>query len=149
MSNKRIAYQIDDLLTLYETYSKDHRACGIVWQFPMALLTVNAAIIAFLLDKPLILLFAPVVNFGLLHALFKLGHNQGAIIESLQSIEQELASYFEGDRSLIPQFEEQRPRILDLPSRKIIAWLLLLLNSIYFVAALTTAGNSLIKIVCK
>lgn len=135
---------------MYEIYSKDNRVYnGIVWQFPLALITVNALSIAFLWDKPFLLPILPIINFALLHALFKLGHNQGAIIDSLKGIENDLKSSSNQVEAYIPKFEKDRPWILGVRSRALISWTLLALNIFFIWVSLMAAGLHLIKIAFK
>ena len=130
-----------DLISLYEIYSNDNRTYNnIVWQFPTALITANIVMVTFLWDKgtlifPYLLLFIPFLNFALIHALFKLGHNQAAIIKSLQAIEtqfkQMLSSESSLDSGVIPDFKKNRKAIMRWSSRSVINWTILFFNCMY------------------
>lgn len=146
MAKRASSFRPSELLEMYEIYSKDNRVYnGIVWQFPLALVTVNAVSIAFLWERPFLLPVLPIINFALLHALFKLGHNQGAIIETLQGIEAELRKKSPRAAAHIPNFEKDRPEILGWRSRVIISWTLLVLNIIFMLLALMAAAIHIVK----
>lgn len=119
-------YDVDNILKLYGIYSNDlQRYNTIIWQFPTALVTVNIFAINFFIDKPHFLLFIPLVNFVLLHALFKHTHHQQAIISALRKIEVKLQKHY--DRDMIPNFEI-RNRVLKISSRFLLSYCLLILN---------------------
>lgn len=101
---------IDNILKLYGIYLNDLKKYNtIIWQFPTALVTVNILAINYLLDKPHILFFISLVNFVLLHALFKHVHHQSAIICTLKKIEYELREHYDRDgRDIIPDFEVKK-----------------------------------------
>ena len=122
---------IGNILKLYEIYSNDlQKYDTIIWQFPTALVTVNILAITFLIDKPHLLLFIPLVNFVLLHALFKHVHNQHAIIETLRKIEGKLREYY--DQGMIPNFET-KTRILKIKSAPLLSYSLLILNIVLLI----------------
>lgn len=147
MAKRASSFRLSDLLELYEIYSKDNRVYnGIVWQFPLALVTVNAVSIAFLWERPLLLPVLPIINFALLHALFKLGHNQSAIIDTLQQIESELRGRSARSASYVPDFEKNRGEILGWRSRMIISWTLLIMNIAFLLVALMAAAMQIVKL---
>ena len=93
-------------LKLYEIYLNDlQKYSTIIWQFPTALVTVNVLAINFLIDKPHVLIFIPIVNSVLIHAVFKHVHHQKAIIEAIKRIERKLKDHDEIDEKVIPDFE--------------------------------------------
>jgi len=139
MSDKK---SFKDLISLYQIYSNDNRTYNnIVWQFPTALITANIIMVTFLWDGqslilPFLLPVIPILNFALLHALFKLGHNQAAIIKSLQAIEAQLKKEFSSDNGQIPNFKKNRNPILSWSSRNVINWTLFIFNCFYLLAAI-------------
>ena len=79
---------IEIILKLYNRYSEDfHKYTTIIWQFPAAIITFNILAINFFLDKPHILLCLPIINFILLHSLFKQIHIQQCLTKALKEIE--------------------------------------------------------------
>ena len=120
---------VDNILKLYGIYSNDlQKYSTIIWQFPTALVTVNILAINFFIDKPHFLLFIPLVNFVLLHALFKHVHHQRAIINALRKIEGKLREHY--DQDMIPNFEV-RNRILKKRSARLLSYSLLILNIVF------------------
>jgi len=118
-------------LKLYEIYSNDfHKYTTVIWQFPTALVTVNILAINFLLEKPHILIFFPIINFVLLHALFKHVHNQNCLKGSLVAIEKELIGTF--SKKIIPNFTP-KSKILKKKSARILSRSLLILNVIFMI----------------
>jgi len=114
------------ILKLYGFYSNDLQKYNtIIWQFPTALITVNILAINFFIDKPHLLLFIPLVNFVLLHALFKQVHIQRALINALKKIEGKLQEHYGHD--MIPNFETKN-RILKIKSAPLLCYSLLILN---------------------
>lgn len=127
--------QLSEILPIYQIISEDNRNYNnIVWQFPTALVAANGVLIQALRDGPaFILLMISILNFGLLHALFKLGHNQHAIILALQRTEG-IMKTIQGKKyqEMLPDFSKDRSRILSKSSRGLINNLLLIANLIYF-----------------
>lgn len=127
--------KLKQILPLYQVISEDNRIYNnIVWQFPTALVAANGLLIQQLNEGPaFILLIISILNFGLLHALFKLGHNQHALIQALQRMEARIKTLEKGCYAeFLPDFEKDRPWILSKSSRDIISFLLLGANTIYF-----------------
>lgn len=127
--------QLSEILPIYQIISEDNRNYNnIVWQFPTALVAANGVLIQALRDGPaFILLMISILNFGLLHALFKLGHNQHAIILALQRTEG-IMKTIQGKKyqEMLPDFSKDRSRVLSKSSRGLINNLLLIANLIYF-----------------
>lgn len=127
--------QLSEILPIYQIISEDNRNYNnIVWQFPTALVAANGVLIQALRDGPaFILLMISIINFGLLHALFKLGHNQHAIILALQRSEG-IMKTIQGKKyqEMLPDFSKDRSRVLSKSSRGLINNLLLIANLIYF-----------------
>jgi hypothetical protein len=127
--------QLSEILPIYQIISEDNRNYNnIVWQFPTALVAANGVLIQALRDGPaFILLMISIINFGLLHALFKLGHNQHAIILALQRTEG-IMKTIQGKKyqEMLPDFSKDRSRVLSKSSRGLINNLLLIANLIYF-----------------
>ena len=120
---------VDNILKLYEIYSNGFQKYStIIWQFPTALVTVNILAINFFIDKPQLLLFIPLVNFVLLHALFKHVHNQSAIKNALKKIEGKLREHY--DQDMIPNFEVKN-WILKIRSARLLSYSLLILNIVF------------------
>ena len=121
---------VDNILKLYGIYSNDLQKYNTtIWQFPTALVTVNILAINFFIDKPHLLLFIPlVVNFVLLHALFKQIHHQRAIINALRKIEGKLREHY--DQDMIPDFEVKNG-ILKKNSADLLSYSLLILNIVF------------------
>ena len=103
--------QLSEILPIYQIISEDNRNYNnIVWQFPTALVAANGVLIQALRDGPaFILLMISILNFGLLHALFKLGHNQHAIILALQRTEG-IMKTIQGKKyqEMLPDFSKDR-----------------------------------------
>lgn len=119
----------DNILKLYEIYSSNLQKYNtIIWQFPTALVSVNILAINFFIDKPYLLLFIPLVNFVLLHALFKHVYNQSAIINALKEIENKLRKHY--DQKIIPNFEVKN-RILKIRSALLLSYSFLILNIMF------------------
>lgn len=127
--------QLSEILPIYQIISEDNRNYNnIVWQFPTALVAANGVLIQALRDGPaFILLMISIINFGLLHALFKLGHNQHAIILAMQRTEG-IMKTIQGNKyqEMLPDFSKNQSRILSKSSRGLINNLLLIANLIYF-----------------
>jgi len=127
--------QLSEILPIYQIISEDNRNYNnIVWQFPTALVAAKGVLIQALRDGPaFILLMISIINFGLLHALFKLGHNQHAIILALQRTEG-IMKTIQGKKyqEMLPDFSKDRSRVLSKSSRGLINNLLLIANLIYF-----------------
>jgi len=127
--------QLSEILPIYQIISEDNRNYNnIVWQFPTALVAAKGVLIQALRDGPaFILLMISILNFGLLHALFKLGHNQHAIILALQRTEG-IMKTIQGKKyqEMLPDFSKDRSRVLSKSSRGLINNLLLIANLIYF-----------------
>lgn len=127
--------QLSEILPIYQIISEDNRNYNnIVWQFPTALVAANGVLIQALRDGPaFILLMISIINFGLLHALFKLGHNQHAIILAMQRTEG-IMKTIQGKKyqEMLPDFSKDRSRVLSKSSRGLINNLLLIANLIYF-----------------
>jgi hypothetical protein len=127
--------QLSEILPIYQIISEDNRNYNnIVWQFPTALVAAKGVLIQALRDGPaFILLMISIINFGLLHALFKLGHNQHAIILALQRSEG-IMKTIQGKKyqEMLPDFSKDRSRVLSKSSRGLINNLLLIANLIYF-----------------
>lgn len=130
-----VELQLSEILPIYQIISEDNRNYNnIVWQFPTALVAANGVLIQALRDgPPFILLMISIINFGLLHALFKLGHNQHAIILALQRTEG-IMKTIQGKKyqEVLPDFTKDQSRILSKSSRGLINNLLLVANLIYF-----------------
>lgn len=105
-----------------------------MWQFPTALVAANGVLIQALRDGPAFILFIiSIINFGLLHALFKLGHNQHAIILALQRTEGIMKTIHQNKyQELLPDFKKGQSQILSKSSRDMINYLLLIANLFYF-----------------
>ena len=120
---------VDNILKLYGIYSNDlQKYSTIIWQFPTALVTVNILAINFFIDKPQLLLFIPLVNFVLLHSLFKQVHIQRALINALRKIEGKLREHY--DQDMIPNFEVKN-WILKIRSALLLSYSLLILNTVF------------------
>ena len=121
---------VDNILKLYGIYSNDFQKYNtIIWQFPTALVTVNILAINFFIDKPHLLLFIPlVVNFVLIHALFKHIYHQMAIRNALRKIEGILLDHY--DRDMIPDFKVENG-ILKKSSANLLSYGLLFLNIVF------------------
>jgi len=130
-----IKLTLKELTPLYAIVSRDNQIYNnIVWQFPTALITINGILIQILADNPpYILLIVTIINFGFLHALFKLGHNQHAIITALQNMEKEMKQINKSRfKEFLPDFEKDRHGILKYSSRNLISRILLGTNMIFF-----------------
>ncbi len=120
---------VDNILKLYEIYSNDLQKYNTtIWQFPTALITVNIIAINSFMNKPHLLLFIPLINFALIHALFKQVYIQRAIINALRKIEEKLRRNY--DQNMIPNFEVKN-RILKISSALLLLYSLLILNIVF------------------
>jgi len=128
--------ELNEILSIYKIVCEDNRIYNnIVWQFPTALIAANGILIQALRDGPaFILLIISILNYGLIFALFKLGHNQRAIINAMINSEN-LIRVINNKRyqELIPDFAKNRPKILEQNARKVISFMLLISNCIYFI----------------
>jgi hypothetical protein len=131
---------LSDVLPIYQIICDDNRIYNnIVWQFPTALIAANGLLLQALERSPsFILLIISILNFGLIHALFKLGHNQQAIIAALQRTEKYITEIQNNRyKDFLPDFKKGQPKLLNISSRKLINSMLLIANSLYFVVELT------------
>jgi hypothetical protein len=120
---------IDRILEIYRIYSEDHQKYNTtIWQFPTAILSVNLLAINLFLNKPCALLIVSLVNFVLLHALFKQVNNQRAIIKALLKIEDKLREYYEPN--MIPDFTP-KSRIMKIKSAYLLTYSLLFMNFVF------------------
>ena len=121
---------MEDIIKLYEIYSKDvQKYDTLIWQFPIALITVNILAIYYFIDHYQVLFFVTLVNFVLLHALFKHAHHRHAIITAIQKIELKLQEYYE--QGMVPNFRVEN-WILKIKSTSLILYILLILNIGFF-----------------
>ncbi|MHC1740083.1 MAG: hypothetical protein AB9897_03115 [Anaerolineaceae bacterium] len=130
---------LEEIAPIYQTISEDNRVYNnIVWQFPTALIAANGLLLqAFQNSPPYYMLVISILNFALIHALFKLGHNQHAIIMALQRTEVRIKKIQDSRfREFLPDYKSGQPKLLGISSRNLINYLLLAANSIYFVATL-------------
>ena len=134
--NTESGLQLKDIISIYQITCEDNRVYNnILWQFPTALITVNGVLLqVFEEGSPFILLIISILNFGLIHALFKLGHNQHSLILALQRTEKWIKRFEQSQyQQFLPDFNINKPKILALSSRNLINYMLLLTNIIYFV----------------
>lgn len=120
---------IENILKIYGIYSNDlQKYNNIIWQFPIALITLNVVSINFFLNKPYVLLFISMANLIMLHALFKHIYHQRAIIKALKQIENELRKYYNED--MIPDFKTNN-KIIKIPSADLLFYTLLAMNFVF------------------
>jgi len=134
-------YSNGEILSLYSTYQEAiSYYTNIVWQFPTALMAMNIVAWASL---PGILWMLPVsvLNFGLLHAFFKLVRNQRTVIDHLRIVETLLAARFPPYQGnpVIPMWTRQYGRILSEHSGDILKGVLIVANLVMFIFLLALA----------
>jgi len=140
---------LSDITSIYQIVSEDNRVYNnIVWQFPTALIAANGLMLQALNEGPaFILLIVSILNFGLIHALFKLSHNQHAIIEALQRTEKKIKEIQNSQyKDFLPDYGKGQSEILKLSSRSIINYMLLAANIIYFGVELIRTISEIIHV---
>ncbi len=125
--------KLEKVLALYRIYADDnHVYNNIVWQFPTALIAANGLLIEKLAyQPPWALLLLAILNFGLIHAIFKLSKNQHAILRAMQRAE----VYIKKDQFLsgyVPDFTETKKGVLAWSSTMLICRMLLGINILFF-----------------
>ena len=122
----------DELMAVYGQYVESVRHYNtIIWQFPAAFITYNVLALYYFKPYPSMLLTLSVVNFAMLHSLFKHIHNQGILFGATRAFESYLESRIPSE--LVPKFGTSKG-VISWRSAKLVARLLLVVNILYFLA---------------
>ncbi len=133
-NNKSLDYE--KTMKIYEIHTNSiSKYNTIIWQFPTAYITLNAIAINFFLEKKYLLLVLVIIDFVLLHSVFKHIHNQSSIIKALKNIEGKLHSFY--PNNFIPHFATNN-KILKIRTALLSAYTLLIINIILLLYVLYT-----------